>query len=158
MLINRVKLFTNIQAKESYQQINNTTNTIIYENIGSSYSSICCIVNCPPPLADSKDYKTLTKVFKKLMMNIDNIYVVNINGSKSTNFIHFIHEFNFNKIFIFGDDALMNNIPFDLKKMTPTTFERYQILLVENLTTLTSTQDTQMKLNCWDAITNFYKA
>jgi len=91
------------------------------------------------------------------MMNIENIYVININNSKSTNFIHFIHEFNFSKIFIFGEDALMNNIPMQLEKLVPTSFELHQILLLENLNVLTTTKDEQLKLKCWDAILNFYK-
>ena len=92
------------------------------------------------------------------MMNIENIYVININGSNSTNFIHFIHEFDFNKIFIFGEDALMDNLPIHLKKLVPNTFEMQQILLVENLNTLTESTDVNLKTQCWEAISNFYKS
>lgn len=158
MLINRVKLFSTIQSKSaSPKQILNS-DSISYENLGSKFASICCILNCTSPLSESKDYKTLTKVFKKLMMNIENIYVVNINGSNSTNFIHFIHEFNFNKIFIFGEDALMNNLPIQLKKLVPNSFEMQQIILVENLNVLTESTDVNLKTQCWDAISNFYKS
>ena len=66
-------------------------------------------------------------------MNIENIYVINLNNSKSNNFIHFIHEFNFSKIFIFGEDALMNNLPVALEKLKSTTYEMQQILLMEKL-------------------------
>lgn len=91
------------------------------------------------------------------MMNIENIYVVNINNSKSTNFIHFTQEFNFSKIFIFGEDALMQNLPCPIKKFVPVKHEKNQLLLVENLNTLTSSLDTELKKKCWDAIVNFYK-
>ena len=90
-------------------------------------------------------------------MNIENVYIVNINSSKSNNFIQFIHEFNFSKIFIFGDDALMNNLPVTLEKLKPTRYEMQQILLMENLNTLTSSTDENLKTRCWEAIQNFYK-
>jgi hypothetical protein len=157
MLINRVKIYTTIQSKAVNTNPILNSDSILYENLGSKFASICCILNCTSPLSESKDYKTLTKVFKKLMMNIENIYVININGSSSNNFIHFIHEFNFNKIFIFGEDALMNNLPIKLEKLIPNTFEMQQLLLMENLNTLTSSSDVDMKSKCWDAISNFYK-
>jgi hypothetical protein len=116
MLINRVKIYTTIQSQEVPQKPILNSDSISYENLGNKFSSICCILNCTSPLSESKDYKTLTKVFKKLMMNIENVYVININNSKSNNFIHFIHEFNFSKIFIFGEDALMNNLPVSSRK------------------------------------------
>jgi hypothetical protein len=157
MLINRVKIYTTIQSKEIHQKPILNSDSISYENLGSKFSSICCILNCPSPLSESKDYKTLTKVFKKLMMNIENIYVINLNNSKSNNFIHFIHEFNFSKIFIFGEDALMNNLPVALEKLKSTTYEMQQILLMENLNTLTTSKDENLKAKCWDSIQNFYK-
>jgi Icc-related predicted phosphoesterase len=158
MLINRVKIFSTIQSKTTNSKPILNSDPISYENLGNKLASICCVLNCTSPLSESKDYKTLAKVFKKLMMNIENIYVVNINGSNSTNFIHFIHEFNFNKIFIFGEDALMNNLPIQLKKLIPSTFEMHQILLIENLNTLTESTDVNLKAQCWDAISNFYKS
>lgn len=91
------------------------------------------------------------------MMNIENIYVININNSKSTNFIQFIHEFNFNKVFIFGEDAVMNNLPLQLTKLVPSNFEMLQIILMENLNTLTLSTDESLKTKCWEAILNFYK-
>jgi hypothetical protein len=91
------------------------------------------------------------------MMNIENIYVININNSKSNNFIQFIHEFNFNKVFIFGEDAVMNNLPLQLTKLVPSNFEMLQIILMENLNTLTMSTDESLKTKCWEAILNFYK-
>jgi hypothetical protein len=91
------------------------------------------------------------------MMNIENIYVININNSKSNNFIQFIHEFNFNKVFIFGEDAVMNNLPLQLTKLVPSKFEMLQIILMENLNTLTMSTDENLKTKCWEAILNFYK-
>jgi hypothetical protein len=91
------------------------------------------------------------------MMNIENIYVININNSKSNNFIQFIHEFNFNKVFIFGEDAVMNNLPLQLTKLVPSNFEMLQIILMENLITLTKSTDESLKTKCWEAILNFYK-
>lgn len=157
MLINRVKIFSTIQSNEIKTVSNVGLNPISYENLGNPHSSICCILNCTSPLSESKDYKTLTKVFKKLMMNIENIYVININNSKSNNFIQFIHEFNFNKIFIFGEDAVMNNLPLQLTKLVPSNFEMLQIILMENLNTLTLSTDESLKTKCWEAILNFYK-
>ena len=157
MLINRVKIFSTIQSNEIKPVSNVGLNPISYENLGNPNSSICCILNCTSPLSESKDYKTLTKVFKKLMMNIENIYVININNSKSNNFIQLIHEFNFNKVFIFGEDAVMNNLPLQLTKLAPSNFEMLQIILVENLNTLTMSTDESLKNKCWEAILNFYK-
>lgn len=157
MLINRIKIYHQLLDKEMKTQTLKAESTNEFEFLGHSNSTICCIINCSTPLSESKDYKTLTKVFKKLMLNIENVYVININNSKSTNFIHFIHEFDFKKIFIFGEDALMNNIPIRLEKLKPTIYEVKQLLLVENLEKLISTTDEDYKKQCWEAIKSFFK-
>jgi len=157
MLINRVKIYTNLdKEKTSFVDKTNTVH-IETESIGNKQSTICCFLNCSSPLSESKDYKTLTKVFEKLMLRIENVFVVNVKDCKSINFIHFIHEYNFSKIFIFGEDAMLNDIPIRLNKFVPSTYELYHIMLTENLLTLIESKDEAIKRKSWDSIKDFYK-
>jgi hypothetical protein len=156
MLINRVKIYTNL-SPENKSQADTAVGQLEAECVGNKHATICCIINCESPISESKDYKTLTKVFEKLMLKIDNVYLVNIKDCKSINFVHFIHEFSFSKIFIFGEDALMNNIPVQLTKFQPNKYELYNILLAENLISLTESNDKDMKAKSWEAIKSFYK-
>lgn len=158
MLINRIRIYQNLPDKNTTATVSPVGKSKDLESLGNAYSSICCIVNCSQPLSESKDYKTLAKVFKKLMLNIENVYTVNIHDHPKTNFIHFIHEYDFKKIFIFGEDALMNNVPVRLEKLIPTPYEISNILLVENLNQLVSTPDEAYKKKCWEAIQSFYKS
>lgn len=157
MLVNRVKIYTNLNRAESPLDDKRNTTQIQLESIGNKHSTICCLLNCTSPLSESKDYKTLAKVFEKLMLKIENVYVANINNCKSINFIHFLHEYNFSKLFIFGEDALMDNIPVKLTKFVPNQYELYHILLTENLNILTSSKDEILKRKSWDSIKDFYK-
>ena len=157
MLINKVKIYTNLELEDKTQEEKQIQISSHIESLGNKHATICCFVNCPSPLSESKDYKTLTKVFEKLMMKIENVFVVNVNSCKSANFIHFIHEFHFKKIFIFGHDALISNIPVALDMFQPTKYELYQILLTKNLTELTTSKDENLKRICWDSMKDFYK-
>lgn len=158
MLINRVKIYTNLIQEDKPLADSGVTSQIEVESIGNKNATICCILNCISPISESKDYKTLTKVFEKLMLKIDNVYTINIRDCKSANFIHFIHEFRFSKIFIFGEDAIMGNFPITLTKFKPSQYELYNILLAENLTNLTETKDVKLKNDCWEAIKGFYRS
>jgi hypothetical protein len=159
MLINRVKIYTNLSPEIESQSDNvAVVSQLEAECVGNKHATICCIVNCSSPLSESKDYKTLTKVFEKLMLKIENVYLVNVKDCKSINFVHFIHEFSFSKIFIFGEDALLNNIPIRLTKFKPSKYELYNILLAENLVTLTESSDLDMKAKSWEAIKGFYRS
>lgn len=157
MLINRVKIYTNLSSENNIQSENESIQQVIIENTGNKLAMICCILNCTSPISESKDYKTLTKVFEKLMLKIENVFVVNIKDCKSSNFIHFIHDRSFRKIFIFGEDATMANIPIPLKKFEPKNYELYKIMLAENLNILTESSDLELKAKSWESIKAFYK-
>jgi hypothetical protein len=51
----------------------------------------------------------------------------------------------------------MNNLPVTLEKLKSTSYEMKHILLMENLNTLTTSKDENLKAKCWDSIQNFYK-
>ena len=158
MLINRVKIYTNLEREDKQLNDTSVTRKLNIESVGNKNATICCILNCTSPISESKDYKTLTKVFEKLMLKIENVYTINVRDCKSDNFIHFIHEFSFTKIFIFGEDALMDNIPITLTKFKPSQYELYNILLSENLISLTESKDAKLKADCWESIKGFYRS
>lgn len=157
LLINRVKLYSLDTKSHNQKAFVNTTHKENIESVGNKNSTICCILSCDSPLSESKDYKILTKVFEKLMMKIENVYVVNIQGRQKMNFIHFIHEYSFHKIILFGEESLMSNIPVAISKNQSSQYELLKILYTENLVSLTESTNTAMKKLCWDAIQNFYK-
>jgi hypothetical protein len=158
LLINRVKLYSLHNKKEPTTADNISTQEGELETMGNKNSTICCFISCSSSLSMSKDYKILAKVFEKLMMKIENIFVVNVNSKKSTSFIHFIHEYQFAKIILFGEHAKLDNIPIQLINNQPATYELLKILLTENLIDLTESKDLALKQACWSAIQSFYKS
>lgn len=158
LLINRVKLYSLDSSKETKNKGNFDIQTVDLESIGNKNATICCILSCSSPISESKDYKILAKVFEKLMMKIENIYVVNLRLTKPSSFIHFIHEYQFSKVIIFGEAAKLDNIPIALTKNLPAKYELLQILWTESLVELTESKDITLKKNCWEAIQAFYKS
>jgi hypothetical protein len=158
LFINRAKLYSLDSSKETINKDNKEFQPVDLESIGNKNATICCFLSCSSPVSGSKDYKILAKVFEKLMMRIENIYVVNLNLTTPTSFIHFIHEFQFSKIILFGDHTLLDNIPVSLSKNSPSSYERLQILWTENLIELTESKDLALKQSCWNAIQTFYKS
>jgi hypothetical protein len=158
LLINNIPIYNspNIKVKSVEHELKTQTDTL--DSAGNMYSKLCCFISTSSPITDSKDYKILTKVFEKLSAKIENNFIINIKSLESNDYMEFASKYDFSHFLFFGNEAILNNLPANLK-INKSSFEQdCSFLLSENLVFVTETKDMKVKEQAWEAIKLFYKS
>jgi hypothetical protein len=72
--------------------------------------------------------------------------------------MEFASKYDFSHFLFFGNEAILNNLPANLK-INKSSFEQdCSFLLSENLVFVTETKDMKVKEQAWEAIKLFYKS
>jgi hypothetical protein len=158
LLINNIPIYNSpsIKVKSVENELKTQTDTL--DSAGNMYSKLCCFLSTSSPITDSKEYKILTKVFEKLSAKIENNFIINIKSLESNDYMEFASKYDFSHFLFFGNEAILNNLPANLK-INKSSFEQdCSFLLSENLVFVTETKDMKVKEQAWEAIKLFYKS
>ena len=158
LLINNISIYNSPQTKTKVADLESKTQSGTLDSAGNSYSKLCCFLSTSSPITESKDYKILTKVFEKLSAKIENNFIINIKSLESNDYMEFASKYDFSHFLFFGNEAILNNLPANLK-INKSSFEQdCSFLLSENLVFVTETKDMKVKEQAWEAIKLFYKS